>query len=156
MLLVSQKTCQRKRDCYCGRSRPRRVMLGFGVKISPPAGEMGNYLMPSFINTGMKFEFSRPLINLSVSFISKFFFLTATTLAFISCQKASQSVLWSENKVRFQFVFSAKLLNFWNIKDHLLSNTVSVATWCSQDPTSKVSQVLPSTVVTETHLLFSI
>ena len=68
-------------------------MLGFGVKISPPAGEMGNYLMPSFINTGMKFEFSRPLINLSVSFISKFFFLTATTLAFISCQKASQSVL---------------------------------------------------------------
>ena len=74
MLLVSQKTCQRKRDCYCGRSRPRRVMPGFGVKISPPAGEMGNYLMPSFINTGMKFEFSHPLINLSVSFISKFFF----------------------------------------------------------------------------------
>ena len=49
-------------------------MPGFGVKISPPAGEMGNYLMPSFINTGMKFEFSHPLINLSVSFISKFFF----------------------------------------------------------------------------------
>ena len=67
-------------------------MPGFGVKISPPAGEMGNYLMPSFINTGMKFEFSCLLINLS-DFHFQIFFLTATTLAFISCQKASQSVL---------------------------------------------------------------
>ena len=74
MLLVSQKTCLQKRDCYCGHSRPPRVMWGFGVKISPPAGETENYLMPSFINTGMEFVgFFPPLTNLrSVSFISKF------------------------------------------------------------------------------------
>lgn len=30
-------------------------MLEYGVKISLPAGEMENYLMPSFINTGMEF-----------------------------------------------------------------------------------------------------
>lgn len=40
----------------------------------------GNYLMPSFINTGMKFEFSHPLINLSVSFISNFFFFNSNYL----------------------------------------------------------------------------
>lgn len=110
MLLVSQKTCQRKRDCYCGRSRPRRVMRGFGVKISPPAGEMGNYLMPSFINTGMKFEFSCPLINLSVSFISKFLFKQQLPWHLLVVRKLHNQ--FCENKARFWFVFSAKLLNF--------------------------------------------
>lgn len=52
MLLGSQRICLRKRDCSCGHSRQRRVILEFVVKISLPAGEMGDYLMPSFINTG--------------------------------------------------------------------------------------------------------
>lgn len=52
MLLESQKICLLKRDCCCGHSRQLRVMLEFVVKISLPAGEMGDYLMPSFINTG--------------------------------------------------------------------------------------------------------
>lgn len=54
-LLGSQRTCLRRRDCSCGRSRRQRVMLEYGVKTSLPAGEMENYLMPSFINTGMEF-----------------------------------------------------------------------------------------------------
>lgn len=52
MLLESQRTCLLKRDCSCGHSRQLRVMLESVVKISLPAGEMEDYLMPSFINTG--------------------------------------------------------------------------------------------------------
>lgn len=55
MLPESQRTCLQKRGCCCGHSRQQRVMLEYGVKISLPAGEMENYLMPSFTNTGMEF-----------------------------------------------------------------------------------------------------
>lgn len=54
MLLESQRICLRKRDCCSGHSRQQRVMLAYGAKISLPAGEMENCLMPSFINTGME------------------------------------------------------------------------------------------------------
>jgi len=66
MLLASRRTCLLRRDCSCGHSRQPRVMLESVVKISLPAGEMEDYLMPSSIDTG---KYSVLLKNNNYSFL---------------------------------------------------------------------------------------
>lgn len=50
----SPRTWQPRRGCCSGPSRSQTAMWGYDVITSQPPGGTGDYLMPSFINTGTK------------------------------------------------------------------------------------------------------